>query len=67
MSQASTGVSPNELVFGHSVQGPLAVLGAILKPGEPPEDVLDYVRGRQPAAPQPHAALWRLSCGSLRF
>lgn len=31
------GFSPNELVFGHTVQGPLAVLGADLNPGEPPE------------------------------
>lgn len=45
ISQASTCFSPNELVFGHTVQGPLAVLGANLKPGKPPEDVLDYVNG----------------------
>ena len=45
VSQSSTGFSPNELVFGHAVRGPLAVLGADLKPREPPDNVLDYVNG----------------------
>lgn len=43
MSQTSTGFSPNELVVGHAVWGPLAVLGVDLKPREPLEHVLDYV------------------------
>ena len=40
--QESTGFSPNELVFGHSVRGPLAVLkdGAGLQ--EPPLTLSDY-------------------------
>ena len=43
--QESTGFSPNELVFGHSVRGPLAVLkdGAGLQ--EPPLSLGDYVNG----------------------
>ena len=43
--QESTGFSPNELVFGHSVSGPLAVLkeGAGLQ--EPPKPLCDYVNG----------------------
>ena len=45
VSQESTGFSPNELVFGHTVWGPLAVLGDELKTAEPPENVLDYVNG----------------------
>ena len=43
VSQTSTGFSPNELVFAHSVWGPLSVLGGDLKPEEPPENVWDYV------------------------
>ena len=41
--QESTGFSPNELVFGHSVRGPLAVLkdGAGLQ--EQPLTLCDYV------------------------
>lgn len=43
--QESTGVSPNELFFGHLVRGLLAVLkdGAGLQ--EPPKPLCDYVNG----------------------
>lgn len=46
MVQERTGFSPNELVFGHTVRGPLAVLrdGAGLQ--EPPKPSLcNYVNG----------------------
>lgn len=45
MVQESTGFSPNDLVFGHSVRGPLALLkdGAGLQ--EPPKPLCDYVNG----------------------
>lgn len=36
MVQESTGFSPNDLVFGHTVQGPLA---------QPPQNLIDYVHG----------------------
>lgn len=41
--QESTGFSPNELVFGHTVRGPLAVLSDHWKTVDPPENILDYV------------------------
>ncbi|XP_048044029.1 uncharacterized protein LOC125266937 isoform X1 [Megalobrama amblycephala] len=41
--QESTGFSPNELVFGHTVRGPIAVLADEWKTSDPPENVLDYV------------------------
>ena len=43
--QESLGFSPNELVFGHSVRGPLRVLRdrMLLKPTAPASNVLDYV------------------------
>ena len=43
--QESTGFSPSELVFGHKVRGPLAVLQDGLKPAEPPVNLIDYVNG----------------------
>lgn len=43
--QVSTGFSPNELVFGHSVRGPLAVLHNGYQPSEPPHNLVDYVNG----------------------
>ena len=43
--QESTGFSPSELVFGHKVRGPLAVLQDGLKPTEPPVTLIDYVNG----------------------
>lgn len=43
--QESTGFSPNDLVFGHKVRGPLAVLQDGCLPDEPPQNLLDYVNG----------------------
>lgn len=43
--QESTGFSPNELVFGHTVRGPLAVLGDSWTEGTPPQNLLTYVNG----------------------
>lgn len=42
-SQESTGFSPNELVFGHSVRSPMLLLSEDLKGVDPPENVLNYV------------------------
>lgn len=43
--QESTGFSPNDLVFGHKVRGPLAVLHDNLPTKKPPDNLLDYVNG----------------------
>uniref|UniRef100_A0AAQ5ZP60 Gypsy retrotransposon integrase-like protein 1 n=1 Tax=Amphiprion ocellaris TaxID=80972 RepID=A0AAQ5ZP60_AMPOC len=43
--QESTGFSPNDLVFGHKVRGPLAVLHDNWAKDEPPANLLDYVNG----------------------
>lgn len=43
VSQESTTFSPNELVFGHTVRGPLAVFSDDWKTVEPPSTVLNYV------------------------
>ncbi|XP_053294792.1 uncharacterized protein LOC128455141 [Pleuronectes platessa] len=43
--QESTGFSPNELVFGHKVRGPLAVLQDGCLPEDPPPNLKDYVSG----------------------
>lgn len=43
VSQESTGFSPNELVFGHTLRGPLALLADELKNVEPPDNILNYV------------------------
>lgn len=43
--QESTGFSPNDLVFGHRVRGPLAVLHDDWSKEEPPANLLDYVNG----------------------
>ena len=43
--QESTGFSPNELVFGHSVRGPTAVLADEWCTAETPTNVVDYVSG----------------------
>ena len=42
--QESTDFSPNELVFGHAVRGPTAVLAEWCT-AETPANVLDYVSG----------------------
>lgn len=41
--QESTGFSPNELVFGHRVRGPLAVLRDGWLAEEPLPNLVDYV------------------------
>ena len=43
--QESTGVSPNDLVFGHKVRGPMAVLRDSWEITNPPQNLLDYVNG----------------------
>lgn len=45
--QDSTGFSPNELVFGHSVRGLLALLhdAVALPSSDPPPNLIDYVNG----------------------
>ncbi len=42
-AQESTGFSPNDLVFGHDVHGPLAVLSADWKKFDPPKNILSCV------------------------
>lgn len=43
ISQASTGFSPNDLVFGHRVRGLLSVLQDDWKSPGPPQSLLSYV------------------------
>lgn len=45
VSQESTGFSPNELVFGHEVCGPVAVVAGKWRETDPPGNVIDYVDG----------------------
>ncbi|KAJ8245059.1 hypothetical protein COCON_G00236180 [Conger conger] len=45
VAQESTGFSPNELVFGHEVRGPVAAVAEEWPGTEPPENVIDYVDG----------------------
>ncbi len=45
VTQESTGFSPNELVFGHTVRGPVAVLADSLREAEPPQNLIDFVNG----------------------
>lgn len=45
VTQESVGFSPNDLVFGHEVRGPLAILAENWTPSEPSQNVLDYVSG----------------------
>lgn len=47
--QESTVFSPNDLVFGHTVRGPLAVLRDGLAEVDPPKNWIDYVNGIQTA------------------
>ena len=47
MCQESTGFSPNDLVFGHRVRGPLAVLRDEWYTEEPPSNLREYVNGQQ--------------------
>ncbi len=41
--QESTGFSPNDLVFGHTVRGPLAVLRDNWTESTPPKNLISYV------------------------
>ncbi len=41
--QESTGFSPFELVFGHTVRGPIALFADEWRTNDPPENVLDCV------------------------
>jgi len=43
--QESTGFSPNDLIFGHKVRGPLALLQDTWKEAQPPSNLLDFVNG----------------------
>ena len=43
--QSSTGFSPNDLVFGHYVRSPLAVLREDWEVPDPPVNLLDYMNG----------------------
>lgn len=43
--QESTGFSPNDLIFGHKVRGPLALLQDNWKEAQPPSNLLDFVNG----------------------
>ncbi len=43
--QESLGFSPNELVFGHVVRGPTAVLAEGWRMSKPSENIADYVNG----------------------
>ena len=43
--QSSTGFNPIDLVFGHNVRGPLAVLQEDWELPDPPVNLLDYVNG----------------------
>nr|XP_046229617.1 uncharacterized protein LOC124050808 isoform X1 [Scatophagus argus] len=45
VSQESTGFSPNELVFGHTVRGPLTLAHDGVALSEPPSNLIDYVNG----------------------
>lgn len=41
----TVGFSPNDLVFEHSVHGPLTILKAECQPVEPLQNILGYVKG----------------------
>lgn len=43
--QKSIGFSPNNLVFGHTVHGPVASLKQPWTTEEPPQNVFDFVNG----------------------
>lgn len=43
--QESTGFSPDELVFGHTVCGPLNQLYDQVAQSEPPPNLIDYISG----------------------
>lgn len=43
--QESLGFSPNQLVFGHCVRGPLGVLCDGALQDEPPQSLIQYIHG----------------------
>lgn len=43
--QESTGFSPNDLVFGHTVRGLMSVFKDGWKESDPPVNLVDYVSG----------------------
>uniref|UniRef100_A0A667ZA24 Gypsy retrotransposon integrase-like protein 1 n=1 Tax=Myripristis murdjan TaxID=586833 RepID=A0A667ZA24_9TELE len=43
--QESTGFSPNELVFAHTVRGPLSVVQDPWRSTDPPQNLITYVNG----------------------
>ncbi len=43
--QESTGFCPNDLVFGHKVWGPLALLRDNWAEVQPPQNLIEYVNG----------------------
>ncbi len=45
VQQESLGFSPNDLVFGHRVRGPLSVLREGLGEEDPPQNLVEYVNG----------------------
>nr|XP_055062771.1 uncharacterized protein LOC129445823 [Misgurnus anguillicaudatus]XP_055062772.1 uncharacterized protein LOC129445823 [Misgurnus anguillicaudatus] len=45
VQQESLGFSPNDLVFGHRVRGPLSVLREGLGEEDPPRNLVEYVNG----------------------
>lgn len=45
VTQESVGLSPNQLVFGHCIRGPMAVLCDDALPEEPPQSLIQYVQG----------------------
>ena len=45
--QESTGFSPNDLVFGHTVHGPITLLRNPVAQPEPPQNLIDYINGFQ--------------------
>lgn len=44
VTQQSTGFSPIDLVFAHSVRGPLAVLRDNFRGSDPPKNLVDFVK-----------------------
>lgn len=66
--QESTGFSPNDLVFGHTVRGPLAVIKDALVDSDPPKNIIDYVNGfRHRLYMAVEKARENLSCAQLKM
>ena len=45
VTQETAGFSPNDLVFRHTVRGPLNLLREQWKDADPPEKLVDYMNG----------------------